>query len=77
MKIKLFEEFAQDRDYDVILKRMKYEHGWGDFQPIYIEYFEDSDFFDDSFDEDEYVENFNTYMFKIQTGEIDEPEFKF
>ena len=36
MKIKLFEEFAQGRDYDVILKRMKYEHGWGDFQPIYI-----------------------------------------
>ena len=67
MKIKLFEEFAQDRDYDVILKRMKYEHEKGIFNPIYIEYFENSDFFDDSFDEDEYVENFNTYMFKIQT----------
>lgn len=72
--LRTFENFNDDRDYDSILDRMKDEHGWGDLSPILIEKFEKSEYYDPSFTEDEYVDEFHSYMYDIQTGEIDDPE---
>lgn len=72
--LRTFENFNDDRDYDSILDRMKDEHGWGDLSPTLTDNFEESEYYEDSFTEDEYVDEFDSYMYKIQTGEIDDPE---
>jgi len=90
--IKLFEEINQinqrllaqkkideeEIDYDSIFDRMRDEHGWGDGSLYaYQEPFENSEYYTPGCTEDEYLADFHSYVYDIQTGQIDDPEFQF
>lgn len=63
-------------DYDYILNQMKKKYNWGDLNPVYFEDFESSEYYTDTDNNDDYLEQFNDYMSNIEVGDIEEVETK-
>lgn len=72
--LKTFENFNDDGDIDedYVLNQMKDKHGWGDLSPKTVENFMGSDYYSGTTDNTKFVDEFHNYMFKIQTGEIED-----
>jgi hypothetical protein len=59
-------------DYTNIVNKMEENYGWNDSTINIIDEFESSNYFNSPSNEDEYVNQFNKYMYDISTGVIEE-----